>query len=75
MHQIEKECYFENIKLRLRIAEYLDSSRISAHLRMTSNKETVLTMGFGAKDGIHFTFRKISIGSSKSSSICNPMRQ
>jgi len=75
MHQIEEECYFENVKLKFGITEKLDSSEIGGEIRMISNHETVLIMGVSTSDGKHFTFDEIDIGSSKTSGICNPMRQ
>ena len=71
----EEVCHFENIRLELGITRYIKDSRIVGHLRMTSDNETVLIAGFLAKDGKNFDFDKNDIGSSKTSGICNPMRQ
>jgi len=75
LHQIEEKCHFENIDLELGLTEKLESLKIGGYLSMFSNNKTELSLHLRAIDGKHFTFDEIDIGSSKSTGICNPMRQ
>ena len=75
LHQIREICYFTNVRLKLRVTKELDSTEIGGNIRILSSNETVLVEHFNTKDGEHFKFSKIDIGSSKTSGICSPMRQ
>jgi hypothetical protein len=75
LHKVKEKCNLKNIKIEFGFTEELNNLYIGGSIRMTSINETVLNVYFNTKDNKNFTFAKIDIGSSKSSGICNPMKQ
>ncbi len=75
LHQIEETCHFKNMYLELGVTDHMDNTRIGGMIKMVSTNKTVLTFHFRTRDGKNYLSDKIKVSSSKSTGICNPMKQ
>ncbi len=75
LYQIEETCHFKNMYLELGVTDHMDNTRIGGMIKMVSTNKAVLTFHFRTRDGKNYLSDKIKVSSSKSTGICNPMKQ
>ena len=75
LYNFKEECSYSNMKLQFWLQKDLKENAIGISLNMNSPDETYIEYGGGAKEDGKIRFNEKNIGSSKTSGICNPMRQ
>jgi hypothetical protein len=75
LYNFREECSYSNIKLQFWLQNFLEEHTIGISLTMNSADETYLEYGGGAGEDEKIRFNEKNIGSSKTSGICNSMKQ
>jgi len=75
LYNLREKCYFKNIELSYWLQRDLKENATGISLVLVSDNSTYVEYGGGAEKDDKIVFNEKNIGSSKTSGICNPMRQ